>query len=579
MGFVRRARQTKYDGGVRKLLPFGALGAAVLVIVVAVPSCKTATAIRAHYTTDFGCKDGYLERKVMFSVSRTGEALVFDGRDPNDADSCVPGPRATVGDGQGLVLRPNESANPRYDGTYELVAIVGTDGTTEASCNLGPDGKPKGDLGGEKCVVARRKVRFVSGSEVTQNVFLSSRCAGVLCPEGRTCNPATRLCAEVTENVEDESGSNQTVPETDGGAPALDAGLDATIEPPSDGSVKVDAGMPVCAPAANLTCLGGARVFIGSSTTMPKVVASGGRAAWIEGTEIKEGTFGVDSGGPAIVAKPSALAIPLFLAYSTIGVRANALVGAFRTGGTSDGLDEVHTYNAGAWSLMGTLGGSITALATNGSLLGGMTNTRGGFGAAFAFDGAAVLETWTETPYNPTIVPMVATKGATTSLVYGAGTDTYSATPKEKSTTTIAGALPSGVAVSRLVTYTPDERLVVVTASNGTDGSTLVLLEPGIQAAVTSHILATRVVDVAADANRIYVVRSLPDTRSATELVSIRKAGLSASANETCRITTSDALPVRAITLDDGCLYPTYGVARLVGNSADYSVGRLPKVN
>jgi hypothetical protein len=260
-------------------------GAFVLSSLALAVSCKRATSVRATYVANFGCEPTRnLAQPVYFAIARVGEPLVFDGQDPRPkhAKTCTPAEGtgdATVGD---LAVEPN----PDYEGAYDLVAIVGSEKEeTGVACGLGADFRPKVGadgkpmLGGPHCVVARRRVRFVEGQEIAQRILLSKACAGVVCPDGTTCNPETRMCTQVLENSPHQSGGNGTGEgEIDGGAPNdAEAPSDASV----DVAVPVDSGtIRPCALTQN-TCGGAAN---GSGENPARIVAHGGVVVWVKPT-------------------------------------------------------------------------------------------------------------------------------------------------------------------------------------------------------------------------------------------------------------------------------------------------------
>jgi len=553
---------------VRALAPFFAVS--TLVLLAFAPSCKTATVIRAHYTTDLACQNERLGQKVMFSLARSGEPAVFDGRDPSDAERCIPGARATVGDAQGLVLRPNDTADPPYDGSYELVAIVGTEGTTAAACNLGPEGKPTGALGGAKCIVARRKVRFVAGAEVKQNVYLSSQCAGVVCPDGRTCNPATRLCAEVAENVEGENRGDPTTPETDGGAPPLDAS-----PPPIDATVDGATDLPVCSVFAPNNACGGT-VSLGAFAPLagPKVVAGFGRAAWISPATntISEAVF--TNGNAVTTPLPALSLLPHRLAYANVG-GAPRLAAAFSNPVNESG-DTVQLWNGTGWAAIATaFDGQIAALVSDGTFLGGWVGgAKRESVVPFEIDSATTAAIHPETAANLAIEPFVGGASAGEHrLVWAHGSTAYSIGNGDKGASPHVNKLPASPSFARLVAvYSGNHHLVGVTTTGD-----LVGIQDGIAAGTPyAYPIVPSVVDATADAAYLYAVRTSPVTNR-NEIVAVKKSALPNV--DMCRLTNASVFngnaQIRAIAVDDTCVYVTAAPDRASG--APFTLSRLPR--
>lgn len=197
-------------------------------------SCKSATGVRVAYKSDLTCNAGKLPQSVRFSLQRVGLPASFDSAKPETpraSADCTAGSPSDLGD---LLIRPN----PNDPGlAYDLVTVAATGTTsTEAACGIGPDGAVVGKLEGAECIVSKRRVRFAEGQELSFQVFLSARCAGISCPSETTCDPLTALCVGIPTNGEPQ---------------VQDAGVQGTkIEPeagPNDASVvdaTVDAGIP-----------------------------------------------------------------------------------------------------------------------------------------------------------------------------------------------------------------------------------------------------------------------------------------------------------------------------------------------
>lgn len=258
--------------------------------LLAAISCKKSTSVRATYVTNFGCQpSGSLTQPVFFAIARVGEPLVFDGKlpRPEHAETCIPAEAtgdATVGD---LAVTPN----PDYAGAYDLVAIVGSDKEeTGVACGLGGDFRPrvgadgKPLLGGAHCVVARRRVRFVEGQEIAQRILLSKACAGVLCPDGTTCNPETRMCTRLVENPTSPTGGAEMPDEVDAGPSEPPGPVDASVP---DARVETDAPVVPTCRLNRRNCGGIAARTISTPTPMgaepnaPWLVAASGRVAII----------------------------------------------------------------------------------------------------------------------------------------------------------------------------------------------------------------------------------------------------------------------------------------------------------
>ena len=242
-------------------------------LVGSASSCKTATAVRVGYRTDLTCTAGKLPQSVKFSLQRVGSPASFDlakTETPRATSDCTEGTPADLGD---LLIRPNPS-EPSLD--YELVTAAATGTTsTEAACGIGSNGAVAGKLEGAQCIVSKRRVRFAEGQELSFQVFLSARCAGISCPSETTCDPLTALCVAIPTNGE---------------PPTQDAGVEGTkLENeagPSDASVSdatVDAappGIPECSGKPGQAAICGRTYLVTAAAPFP-LVARGTKVAFV----------------------------------------------------------------------------------------------------------------------------------------------------------------------------------------------------------------------------------------------------------------------------------------------------------
>lgn len=258
----------------QRRLPWIAVGLfATLGLVGSASSCKTATAVRVGYKTDLTCTAGKLPQSVKFSLQRVGSPASFDlakTETPRASSDCTEGTPADLGD---LLIRPNPS-EPSLD--YELVTAAAT-GTrsTETACGIGANGVVVGKLEGAECIVSKRRVRFAEGQELSFQVFLSARCAGISCPSETTCDPLTALCVGIPTNGE---------------PPTQDAGVEGTkLENeagPSDASVSdatVDGGppgIPECSGKPGQAAICGRTYLVTAAAPFP-LVARGSKVAFV----------------------------------------------------------------------------------------------------------------------------------------------------------------------------------------------------------------------------------------------------------------------------------------------------------
>ena len=493
-----------YHGGVRANLVLVALSGALVTSSLALAvSCKKSTSVRATYVANFGCKtDGSLAQPVFFAIARVGEPLVFDGRAPRPehAETCIPAEAAgdaTVGD---LAVTPN----PDYAGAYDLVAVVGSEKEpTAEACGLDADFRPKVGadgkalLGGAHCVVARRRVRFVEGQEVAQRILLSRACAGVLCAEGTTCNPETRMCTTLQENSSHQSGGKGTGEgEVEGGVAALDAGApsDAPVVPPPP---------PACeGPAGPVSVLPLTQPGVATS-----LAAADGRTTFINA-----------DGKPVLVSFPASGPVPTLLpdvsgkgfsaqhaGFSNIGGATRLVVTsrAFGTPGASAVYwdDQSATWGNLAGYPQGNLAPVPAHMASNGAVFGGvlssgtplvLRNLKAGpgfvlFGNAGSFD-AAIRPIATATKAQGTAIFVVRGRS-----ILGLPAEEEQE-PFEHGTT-----LPQNLNVSALVALEGPGEVFVIS------GGKLIFLGPGFSGqGGAPNELATNVVATAADPTYVY---------------------------------------------------------------------------
>lgn len=491
-----------YHGGVRANLVLVALSGALVTSSLALAvSCKKSTSVRATYVANFGCKtDGSLAQPVFFAIARVGEPLVFDGKAPRPehAETCVPTEAAgdaTVGD---LAVTPN----PDYAGAYDLVAVVGSEKEpTAEACGLdasfrpkvGADGKPL--LGGAHCVVARRRVRFVEGQEVAQRILLSKACAGVLCAEGTTCNPETRMCTTLQENSSHQSGGSGTgVGDVDGGpVEPGDAAIDAPILPPP----------PACeGPAGTVTVLPLTQPGVATS-----LAAADGRTTFING-----------DGKPVLVSFPASGPVPTLLpdfpgrgfsaqhaGFSNIG-GATRLVVTSRAFGTP-GASALYWDDQGtAWGNLagypqGNLAPSPNHVASNGAIFGGVLTSGTPLVLRNLKAGPSFVLFENAGSFDPAIRPTAtATKAQGTAIFVVRGRSILGLPEEEEREPFEHGTtLPQNLNVSALVALEGPGEVFVIS------GGKLLFLGPGFSGqGGAPNELATNVVATAADPTYVY---------------------------------------------------------------------------
>jgi hypothetical protein len=189
-----------------------------LVALVALGACRDPTEITVDLRTDIACSAS--SGTTSMAVGSSFETL------PDDPASTV-GTCAPDGEIGTLVLVPSGEKNAEV--VIEVIA-----GVRREACSR------HGSLA--DCVLARRSLRFQPHTDLRLPIFLSARCAGVVCGPNETCN-AIGAC--VSAACVDVGCSNLTpapppVAVTDASAPPLDGGR------AQDGAVTGDGGPAVC---------------------------------------------------------------------------------------------------------------------------------------------------------------------------------------------------------------------------------------------------------------------------------------------------------------------------------------------
>lgn len=82
-----------------------------------------------------------------------------------------------------LVISPRDDSEAARNERIGIRVVAGLDGKSANACD-DPDG-----VVGAGCIIARREVTFVEGSNVPITVTLEGACAHVTCPNGYECNP------------------------------------------------------------------------------------------------------------------------------------------------------------------------------------------------------------------------------------------------------------------------------------------------------------------------------------------------------------------------------------------------------
>jgi hypothetical protein len=180
------------------------LGASVAIL--ALTQCRAATEILLHVTTDAPC--AHVEALITKDGSPNGGART------TQCDPTGTGPDHEIGT---IVLVPSGANDAPVSAT--VYASLGPPVDTCATTPVPPN-----------CIVARRKLRFVSHDPLWLEVPMRAVCAGVTCGPDQTCAQGVCVSA-VIDPTRCESPGGCDEPPADGGV-VLDSG-----RPPTDASV------------------------------------------------------------------------------------------------------------------------------------------------------------------------------------------------------------------------------------------------------------------------------------------------------------------------------------------------------
>src|SRR5262249_22895303 len=151
--------------------------------------------------------------------------------------TCASGPQGEIGT---LVLVPSSDNNAQV--VIEVIAGVG-----HAACER--------RLGQTDCIVARRQLHFQPHTPLRIPIFLASRCAGVRCGPGETCDVnggcVSAACSDV--GCSNLPPPPPPPPGTDSGVPSRESGTpDAPVSDGGGGcealSQGVDCDLGLCPP-------------------------------------------------------------------------------------------------------------------------------------------------------------------------------------------------------------------------------------------------------------------------------------------------------------------------------------------
>ncbi|MBX3192348.1 MAG: hypothetical protein KF819_35485 [Labilithrix sp.] len=192
-----------------------------LVVALAV-SCRSPTQIVIDARTNVVFRDGMA---VTFTVGRPGET---EAARPSTETRRPWGPDGSVGS---LVVVPR-NAN---DAPLAVKLVLG----------IGRDPRDCSVANPERCIIARRRLRYAPHDRLDLPVTLYAACEGVPCTEDSTCNHLGQCVDASVDPASCDGPTGCSVPGdpplTDGGLAAPDGSIDATAEDATPDGASVDA--------------------------------------------------------------------------------------------------------------------------------------------------------------------------------------------------------------------------------------------------------------------------------------------------------------------------------------------------
>ena len=150
------------------------VAAAVLVTAVNTINCASATTITVEVRGD---------NDICGQINETGIAVTA-AKDVDEAQDFVKfQPGCQDGKVGTLVITPHSSDTADRNARIGIRVVAGLDNKSANACN-DPEGKV-----GPNCILAKRTIQFVEGSDVPVTVTLNGRCVNFQCPDHTTCNP------------------------------------------------------------------------------------------------------------------------------------------------------------------------------------------------------------------------------------------------------------------------------------------------------------------------------------------------------------------------------------------------------
>lgn len=162
-------------------------------------SCASPTTI----TLDVRADSDLCDRRLRIGVVATSASDIERSADhPLQVfdEGCYGGRVGT------LVISPRDDSAAARNERVGIRIVAGLDGKSATACD-DPDG-----VVGPSCIIVRREVTFVEGSNVPVTVTLEGACARVTCPSGYECDPEATdpqmACVSRTGIAPDDAGTD-----------------------------------------------------------------------------------------------------------------------------------------------------------------------------------------------------------------------------------------------------------------------------------------------------------------------------------------------------------------------------------
>ena len=253
---------------------------ALVVLVVGLWSCRSATQVTFEVTTDIACSE---HRGTILSVGRLSE---IDSRPVSSSRAECDPKTGRIGS---VVVVPSEGNEDEIAARF----VLGIGKSPERCVDDGFKGG---------CIVARRALRFIAHEPLVVAVPMRNECRDVVCPSGKTCVRGNCVGAQILNVggcVGAGCGEEAVATPIDGG---VDANIDASSDAPIVGKRVFVTGTTF---TANLGGVVGADAKCQTAADVAGLVGS--FRAWLSDTSSSPSTR-FSRGGPYVLLDGSVVA-------------------------------------------------------------------------------------------------------------------------------------------------------------------------------------------------------------------------------------------------------------------------------